>query len=136
MGLGAVELWLAIPAGLALQLGPFATVITAALGAALGVFLILIFGERIRNRLMKGKFEKMRNGRIYHIWDRYGVAGLGLLAPWIVGAPLGTALGITLGAPAWRLFFWMTIGIIICSIALAYAAELGSSGFGWLLQKV
>ena len=135
LGLGAIELWLAIPAGLGLQLGPIATVTTAAVGAALGVLIILILGEHMRNWLLKkGLIRDRQNGRISRIWDSYGVAGLGLLAPWVVGAPLGTTMGITLGAPAVRLFFWMSLGIIICSFALTYIVELGLSGFEWLLN--
>lgn len=135
LGLGAVELWLAIPAGLALQLRPLATATTAAVGATLGVLIILILGEHVRNWLLKKRLIRERqNGRISRIWDSYGVAGLGLLAPWVVGAPLGTAMGITLGAPAVRLFFWMSLGIIICSFTLTYAVELGLSGFEWLLN--
>jgi len=135
LGLGAIELWLAIPAGLGLQLGPIATVTTAAVGAALGVLIILILGEHMRNWLLKkGLIRDRQNGRISRIWDSYGVAGLGLLAPWVVGEPLGTAMGITLGAPTVRLFFWMSLGIIICSFALTYIVELGLSGFEWLLN--
>ena len=136
LGLGAVELWLAIPAGLALQLGPFATVATAAVGAALGVIIILILGHHIRNWLLnRGLIRDRKNGRIYYIWDRCGVAGLGLLSPLLVGAPFGTAIGIALGAPAVRLFFWMSLGIIIYSIALMYVAELGLSGLEWLFYQ-
>jgi len=52
LGLGAVELWLVIPAGLALQLGPLATVTTALLGVALGIIILLILGERMRYWLL------------------------------------------------------------------------------------
>ncbi len=36
LGLGAMELWAAIPAGLALQLNPVAIAVTAAVGGILG----------------------------------------------------------------------------------------------------
>ena len=52
----------------------------------------------------------------------------------VVGEPLGTAMGITVGVPAMRLFFWMSLGIIICSFALTYVVELGLSGFEMLLN--
>ena len=109
-GLGIVELWAAIPAGLALGLHPLATGIMAATGAILGTLITLRLGERIRTWLIQrhGRNSKNRqHGRINRIWSRYGVVGLGLLAPLLVGAPVGTALGITFGAPGRRLLFWM-----------------------------
>jgi membrane protein YqaA with SNARE-associated domain len=85
-GLGTIELWIAIPTGIVLQLHPLETCITAATGAMLGVLIVLMLGEGARNRLMrqKGKSEEKKHGRIYNIWARYGVAGLGLLAPLLV----------------------------------------------------
>ena len=125
-GLGAVELWVAIPAGFAMNLPPSVTAITAAMGAMLGSLIILNLGERIRNRLLKrATGEDNRSKYMHRIYDRYGVAGLGLLAPLLIGAPLGTMLGIALGLPVNRIFFWMSIGIIVCSIGLTMVTEFG-----------
>lgn len=118
LGLGAIELWAAIPTGLVLKVHPVLTAITAAIGALLGVMVVVLLGERVRAWLVKrhrGKSENRQHGRLYRIWYRYGVVGLGLLAPLLVGAPVGTALGITLGAPTGRLLLWMSIGIILWS---------------------
>ncbi len=131
LGLGALVLWTAIPVGLALQLHPVAVGIAAAIGAVLGVLAVVSFGDRLRAWLvlrherkeMKGQHELM-----YRIWDRYGVIGLGLLAPLLTGAPLGVALGLTLGAPPSRLFFWASVGIVLWSTALTLAAALGLAG--------
>lgn len=134
-GLGAVELWAAIPTGLALQLHPLVTGIVAAIGAILGMLVVLMLGERIRTWLVQqhnGKSEDKKKGRIHHIWARYGVAGLGLLAPLLVGAPLGVILGIALGAPLSRLLFWMSLGIVLCSAALTLAGSLGLAGIAAL----
>jgi len=123
-GLGAVELWVAIPAGFAMKLPPSVIAITAASGAMLGSFIILNIGEKIRNRLLRRTKDK-RNKYMHRIYDRYGVAGLGLFAPLLIGAPLGTVFGIAIGLPATRLFFWMGLGIIVCSIGLTIVTEFG-----------
>ena len=134
--LGAVELWVAVPAGFALNLSPSVTAITAASGAVLGLLVILTLGERIRSRLLKRvNNEDKQNKFINRIWDRYGVAGFGLLAPLIIGAPIGTALGIALGVPGNRLFFWMSFGIIICTIGLTIVVEFGLMGFESLMHS-
>ncbi len=128
-GLGAIELWVAVPAGFALQLHPLVTGITAAAGAIAGVIFVLVPGDRIRKWLVRRNTGgKKPHGSIYHLWDTCGVAGLGLSAPILVGAPLGTALGITLGAPTKRLLFWMSLGIVLCSAALTLAGLLGLAG--------
>jgi len=94
-GLGAVELWAAIPAGLALGLHPIATGIASALGAITSGLVVALLGDRARAWLV-ARHGVLRDGQghgtIRRIWGRYGVVGLGLLAPLLVGAPLGTAL--------------------------------------------
>lgn len=136
-GLGAVELWVAIPTGIALQLHPLETGITATTGAILGMLIVIILGERIRIKLLNqnGKIEDKKHGRIYHIWARYGVAGVGLLAPLLVGAPLGAAIGITLGEPINRLVLWMSIGIVLWGIILTFAGSLGVVGIEVLIHR-
>ena len=136
LGLGAVELWIAVPAGFALELSPSVTAITAASGGMLGLLVILALGERISNRLLKRvNSEDKRKKFINRIWDRYGVAGFGLLAPLLIGAPLGTVLGIAMGIQGNRLFFWMSLGIIICAIGLTIAIEFGLMGFESLMRS-
>lgn len=131
LGLGAIELWAAIPAGLALRLHPMAVGITAAIGAMVGALVVVLLGERVRTWLVRrrgGKEGKERHRLIYRIWHRYGVIGLGLLAPLLTGATLGAALGLTLGVPAGRLLFWISLGIVLWSIGLTLAAALGLAG--------
>jgi hypothetical protein len=131
LGLGALELWAAIPAGFALSLPAITTGVTAAAGAILGALVVLLLGERARSWLLRhrsGKNEKRPPGRIERIWHRYGVIGLGLLAPLLTGAPLGVALGLTLGAAPRRLFLWISVGIVLWSIALTLVAALGLVG--------
>lgn len=130
IGLGIIELWMAIPAGIALNLHPFLNGIASALGAIIGAVVVIFFGDRLRQWLLKkrGKSGQL-TGRIYAIWDKYGVIGLGMLSPLITGAPLGAAIGITLGAPPKRLVIWMSIGIVVWTIILITVASLGFTGF-------
>lgn len=127
-GLGTLELWAAIPAGFAMQLPPLFIGITAACGSFLSLVLIGTLGEKVRSFILRSHENKSRHGFIYRIWDRYGIMGLGLLAPLLVGVPIGTALGITLGASVKKLFPWMAIGIVFWSITLTLAGVLGISG--------
>jgi hypothetical protein len=130
-GLGAVELWAAIPAGFALQLHPVTIGFTAAAGAILGVLAVILLGERLRDWLIQrhsGKKEKEQSGIIHRIWHLYGIIGLGLLAPLLIGAPIGAALGLAFGVPASRVLFWISLGVVVWSITLTLAGVLGLSG--------
>jgi Putative small multi-drug export protein len=124
---GLVELWLAIPLGFLLKLSPLITAITSAVGSIVAAVMVAFAGEDLRNRFLKWRYggELTNKSRIYKIWNRYGVIGLGLLSPLLFGSLVGTALGIILGAPRNRLILWMAIGIIIWSSGLTAALYLG-----------
>jgi hypothetical protein len=126
-----IELWLGIPLGLFLDLNPVLIAITAAAGSILSAFLFAILGEGIRKWFIKWRYngKSPKEGKIYDIWNKYGIVGLGLLSPLLFGAPLGTALGIGLGAPKDRLLLWMTIGIVIWSAFLTAAGFFGLMSF-------
>jgi hypothetical protein len=129
--IAAVELWAAIPAGLALGLHPVWTGITVAGGAILGTFLVIFVGGRLRNWLVRRQARKegeKQPGLIHRIWQRHGAMGLGLLAPLLTGTPLGAALGMALGAPTGRLMAWMSLGIILWTAILTTLGALGWAG--------
>lgn len=137
VGLGIIELWAAIPAGLALGLNPLLTGLASALGSILALIFVVLLGDRIRNWIIsrrKQKKVKEENSSIERIWDKYGVIGLGLLSPLITGAPLGAAIGVSLGAPPSRLILWMVIGIVVWAIILTLVSTLGIVGFKALVS--
>ena len=130
--LAAVELWAAIPAGLALRLHPVTVGVAAAAGAILAATVVILAGDRLRAWLARrhdGKLEQGRDGLIRRVWDRWGAMGLGLLAPILTGAPLGAALGLTLGVPAGRLLLWISLGVILWSVIITIAGIFGLAGF-------
>ena len=130
LGLGILELWAAIPAGLAMGLHPALVGLASAAGSVIGAALIVLPGARLREWLLRKRTgpEKQRS-RIYRIWDKYGVVGLGLLSPLLTGAPLGAAVGISLGASPGRLLFWMGIGIAAWTVLLTALGAFGISVF-------
>lgn len=128
IALAAMELWAAIPAGFALGLNPFLIGSGAAVGAIMGTLFVVVAGERLRNWIIRrhsGGKEKQSPGIVQRIWQRYGVIGLGFLAPLLTGAPIGAALGLAFGAPPGRLIVWMSVGIILWTAILTIAGVLG-----------
>jgi membrane protein YqaA with SNARE-associated domain len=131
-----VELWIGIPLGLFLDLNPLIVAITAAAGSILSAFIVIVLGDNLRKWFIKWRYgeKSIQNGRIYDIWNKYGIIGLGLLSPLLFGSPLGAALGIGLGAQKDRLFIWMSLGIIIWSGFLTVAGYFGLISFQSILH--
>ncbi|MCE5215341.1 MAG: small multi-drug export protein [Methanobacterium sp.] len=125
---GIIELWLAVPLGLVLNLSPLSTAFFSALGSITAALIVTFSGTELRTKFLKWRYgsdERYKKGRIYQIWNRYGIIGLGLLSPLFFGAPLGTALGIILGSEKYPLLLWMILGIVIWSAGLTTAVFLG-----------
>lgn len=131
----ASELLYGIPLGFALGLDPIIIGITSVAGGITAAAFVLILGDRVRSWILgrrkskNGEAEEQpKGGRhklIHKLWDRYGVAGLGLMAPILTGVPLGAAIGVSLGAPARRLFIFLCLGTIIWTIILTAGGALG-----------
>ncbi|HII83378.1 MAG TPA: small multi-drug export protein [Methanobacterium subterraneum] len=123
-----VELWLAIPLGLLMGVNPIIITIVSSAGAITATIVVTILGDNLRTRLLKWRYgdeNALQETRLYKVWNKYGVVGLGLLSPLIFGAPLGAAVGIGLGAQKNSLLVWMSMGIILWSIGLTVAGSTG-----------
>lgn len=126
-GVGIVEIWFAVPTGLALGLpAPIVWILTAA-GAIVSVALVAWSGDALRGWLLRrrGTDAPPRTGRIYRVWLRYGVPGWGLVSPLFMAPPMGTAVALMLGAPKRRLMVWMFGGVLLWTTILVVAGIVG-----------
>jgi len=125
-GTGLLELWAAIPLGFALGLPAVVTGVLSAASSIVSAAIVMYLGGSLRTWLLRRMEKKgKKQGRIGRIWEKYGIVGLGFLSPLLTGAPLGAAIGISLGANPGKLLWWMTIGIVVWTILLTAAVELG-----------
>jgi hypothetical protein len=133
--LGMTGLWQGIPLGFVLKLPPVLTGLLAGLGSLVATVIVMLLGERLRNRLARPRAATGAGGErlIERVWRRYGVVGLGLLAPFLTGAPVGAALGLFLRVPAGRLLFWLVLGVALWAVVLTGAGVYGSAGVRRLL---
>ena len=136
----ALELFAAIPLGFVLKLPPLVIIITTSLGGISGIIIVLALGEKLRDWLYKRykknetASENNKNSSIQKIWDKYGIPGLGISTPILLGGPLGAAMGLTFGAAVKPLFIWLSIGIILWSIIFTTGGALGISSIGNLFN--
>jgi hypothetical protein len=136
-GSGMIGLWEGIPLGFALGLPPVVIGFTSACGSALATVLVTLLGDRVRRRLVRPRPAEGAAGRermIDRVWRRYGIIGLGLLAPGLTGAPVGVAMGLLLRAPVGRMLFWALAGIVLWSAALTGAGIYGDAGIRRLIS--
>ena len=127
--LGAVDLWLGIPAGLVAGLSAATSGAVAIVGAVFGVLLVSLAGEWLRRWVYSRRWLARRRGRIERVWRHYGVIGVALQAPVLTGAPLATVLALALGAPKKPLLYWMISSVVLWGIVLTGAASLGFAVF-------
>jgi hypothetical protein len=126
--IAVVELWAAVPAGIAMGLPAPLVWAATVCGALLGIAVVVVAGDRLRTWLVDrfGHGGAREGGRLRGLWDRYGVIGWGLLAPLLLGAPLAAAVGVALGAARRRLLFWLSIGVVVWTTVLTLAVALGA----------
>ncbi len=118
---GAVEFWLAVPAGFAFGLHPLVTFMATVLGGVIGVLVVTLPGERIGAWLARRRAGKPRPKsweRAGRIWDKYGIIGLAFFSPIVPGAPVGALIAMALGAPKWRVLFWFSASLVIWSVGV------------------
>jgi len=126
-GVAFLEIWFAVPTGLALGLpAPIVWIMTVA-GALASVTVVASTGDALRVWLLRrrGKDAVPRTGRIFAIWLRYGVPGWGLASPLFMAPPMGTAVALMLGAPKRPLMVWMFAGVLLWTSILVTAGIVG-----------
>ncbi len=127
LAVGAIEIWFAVPAGFALGVVPWLVWVLTIAGSVASVAVVAVGGDRIRTWLIGRRrgWLAARQGRLYRVWIRYGIPGWGLASPLVFAPPMGTAIGLLLGAPRRRLLAWMCAGVVLWTSILVGAAMLG-----------
>lgn len=120
-----MEIWAAVPAGLALGLAPPIVWILTVTGSLVSVTVVATTGAALRDRLTRNRTAAARTGRLYRLWVTHGVAGWGLVSPLVMAPPMGTAVGLLLGAPKRALLAWMSAGIVLWTTILVIAGTIG-----------
>lgn len=118
-GLALLDLWLAVPAALALKLRPELTVALIASTSSLGVLLAVYCSGALRARFAR-KFgnESYLGGRTAKYMEKYGTTGIGLLAPIVLGPVLTCICAIALGAKPRQLATATVAGVVLWSLLI------------------
>lgn len=128
-----LEVLVVIPAGIVAGLSPVPVLVIALAGNLSTVVLVVLVGDRLagwwRARRGTPDLDRPRAARARQLAQRWGVPGLGLLAPMTTGSHVAAVAALATGAGQRRVLLWMTIGLVGWGVVVAVAATLGVDGF-------
>lgn len=120
---GSVKFVIGVAMALAAQYTVLEVLLTATLGAFLGVWVFTYFGTQIRNwldkrfKLGKKKTLHERPG-LLKIWNRFGLTGIAFLAP-IISPPISVGLAVSFREKPVRIIAYMGVSLLLWSIVFA-----------------
>lgn len=127
-GLGIVYFLAAIPAGVALNLSPAVAAIAAWTGYTAIAAAMLLIGTPAREwmqRKFKISLEPNPQKVFWRVWGRFGMQGLGLLAPVTTGPYIAALLALALGTQPRKVILWIALGAIPWCILFAILSAAG-----------
>jgi hypothetical protein len=128
LGLGFAYFIAAIPAGAAAGAPVWAAAVGAWIGYAGGALLVLVAGAPLREwlvRKLKIPVSRDSSKLIWRVWDRWGLAGLGLLAPVTIGPQASAVLALALGEKSPRILAALALGVVPWCVGFAVLTALG-----------
>ncbi len=135
-----VEILVVIPFGIGIGLNPILVGVFSFAGNAVPIYLIVVGFERFNTwwASRRGRFlvnpadeswQEGRRARAMNVLRKYGVPGMSLASPLLIGAHLGAVITLLVGAPRNRIIGWMTFSLAIWTVAITVASWYG---IGWL----
>lgn len=120
-----------IPIGVAAGLEALPVTILAFLGNILTIWLLILLMDQVKAWLQKRREKKgkapsaKRQDRAARLWRKYGLPGLALLSPFLIGSHLGAILAMGFGGTRKSITLWMTISVFSWSVVMGVASHFG-----------
>jgi hypothetical protein len=131
-GLGFVYFVGAIPAGVVAHAPVWVAALAAWLGYSAGGGVVLLAGEPLRNwitRKLKIDPKPDPSKLFWRIWGRFGLWGLGLIAPVTIGPQSTAAIALALGEHPREIQMSISLGVLPWVIIFGVLARIGAHGF-------
>ena len=125
--LAAIDLWLAFPVAFALPIPEPVSAFVMGLGGSIGAGLAAMgaFGLNSFLQARYSNYDRLLDRTSTYL-NKWGLPGIGLTSPLILGPVLTTALAIVLGADPKRLMIWVIVGVFLWSY-MCYLVLLGGA---------
>ena len=127
-----LEIAFIIPVSILAGMNAFWVAVMAFAGNLLTVYLLIIFFDRLKDWWMKRRKKKESTNekrskyeRAEQLWHKYGVPGLTISGPLLIGSHIAAATAILLGTSQHRTLYWMTISLIGWTLVLTFGTVFG-----------
>jgi len=125
-----LEIGLVIPLGIIGGLSPLWVMVLAFTGNILTVLIVIIGFQKVKKwmesrKRKEGEGESKRTERGKRIWNKYGMPGVALLGPILIGTHIAAFIGLLFGANKTNATIWMTISIALWTLGFGIATILG-----------
>ncbi|MFA8438483.1 small multi-drug export protein [Pueribacillus sp. YX66] len=119
-----------IPIGVIAGLHAVPVTILAFIGNMLTILLIILLMDKIIGWFEKRKEKnpeksKKRERRAARVWKRYGLPGLAIISPILIGSHLGVILAMGFGGTRKQIAVWMTASIFFWAIVTGIVSHYG-----------
>ena len=125
-----------VPGGIILGLDPVQTVIAAVIGNAITIFLFAYLGSTIRERIMKHRLAKGKSGespkfeKALTAFDKYGIFGMALLGPILIGTQFAAAASVAAGVKPLRVSLIISVSMFLWAVGIAAVMVAFDFNFG------
>jgi hypothetical protein len=128
-GLGFLYFISAIPAGVAAHVPLWIAALAAWCGYSAGGMVVLLAGAPVRKWLLaKLKIDPLGDPTklFWRVWHRYGLWGLGLVAPVTIGPQATAAIALALGESPSRIQVAISLRVLPWVVVLGTITNLGA----------
>ena len=130
--LGFLEISLPLPIVIVMDGAIEPAFLVIGVSGSVGTLFFIYLSQPIRRwAVRRWGMDSVIFTRTERFMDRYGAAGVGLLAPMILGHALTAVGAVVLGAPTRKLALWMIAGVWLWTI-FYYAVIL--AGATWIAE--
>lgn len=132
------EVLTVIPLGVLAGMNAFAVAVVAFIGNMATILLLILLMDRVKAWLARrrerkgGNLPEKREKKAAAIWKRYGLPGLAIISPLLIGSHLGALLAMGFGGTRKQTTVWMTGSILLWTVV---AGVLSHFGFELLFER-
>lgn len=119
-----------VPGGILFGLDPTAVVLSAVAGNTITIFAFAYAGDKIRDWLKKRRASKGKEGesprfaKAQASFDKYGIYGMGLLGPILIGTQFAAAISVAAGVKPLKTSIIISVSTLLWSVAIAVGMVL------------
>ena len=137
----AFEVWAAVPLGIVAGLPWIPVVLVGFVGNLITLLPVIYAGDKIKawyrrwrkkptaDEVVDADSPTAKETRKTRILERFGVPGLAILGPFLIGVHVASAFAMASGANRRAVIFWFSISIFVCAFLSGLLAEIGITNF-------